>query len=249
MNRLFSCVTRTLLVVLAVCAPRLSEAAPINLGVTFVWSSSYASLEFGPEIGLARTFNAGFLDAGDRLVGPQDSFEIAGGTIELISGPLIDVTPFLDDAVYTHAPGGTFALEFDLRLPNGSFHHGTFSAPLGQFVIYADAEGGGGRVAGSLGPGLFDLGTARLLHIDPRTLFSPYGGDFHLDSYDSYPAPYRVAKGFGQTELVAVAPEPSATWLIGLGVGVLARRRARRQCRISSTEPTEPERTSRWPGI
>jgi len=218
--------------------PRVSEAGPV--GVEFYHPFSYGDLEFGPDVGFAQIADGGLLSGYPeaRLSGPNGSFEIVEGTINLVSGPLLDVTPSSFDAIYTHAAGGSVSFDFDLLLPNASLHHGTFTAPLGSFIIYADADGGGGHTDGDLGPGLFDDGTATLLGIKPRTLFSPGGAWLWLDSYDSYPSSHRVAQSFGSTEVIATTPEPATGLLLVVG-GIAGALRFRRRHQISaSTQST-----------
>ncbi|HEY6510229.1 MAG TPA: hypothetical protein VIY56_19535, partial [Vicinamibacterales bacterium] len=146
--------------------PGRVEAAPVV--VEFGFPLSYQDLEFGPDLGLARIQSGGFYAGGDFLAGPIGDFEIVDGFFTLATGPLTDVTPAGGDAVYTHAPGGSLSVVFSLLLANGTLHHGTFTAPLGIFVVKPSDIGG--DTSGDLGPGLFDPGTAQLLGINPHTL-------------------------------------------------------------------------------
>jgi hypothetical protein len=208
--------------------------------VEFEHSFSYGDLEFGPALGLARIVDGGLLDgyAEASLSGPNGSFDIVGGTINLVTGPLLDVAPSGGDAVYTHAAGGSISFNFEILLSDASIHQGAFAAPLDSFIIYADSFGGGGNTSGDVGPGLFDSATAKLLGIRPQTLFSPGAAWLWLDSYDSYPAPYRVAQSFGSTTIIATAPEPAMWWLLTIGASTVAfrfRRRVGQRARLSAT--------------
>jgi hypothetical protein len=209
-----------LALVAAVVAPRDVEARPILAHVEFAFPFTYPDLEFGQGLGFARIQTGGIegnLD--DQLRGPHGTFQIVGGDIHLVSGPLVDVTPTSDDAVYTHAAGGSLSITFDLELRDGSIHHGMFTAPLGEFVIHA------GGTSGDLGPGLFDPVTAHILGIKPRTLSSPDGASLYLDMYDSYPQLHREAQAFGYMPIVAVVPEPGTCLLVVVGLGAALRRK------------------------
>jgi hypothetical protein len=210
---------------LVLLLPGGAHAGPVV--VEFGFPLSYQDLEFGPDLGLARIQSGGFYTNDDFLSGPSGAFEIVDGLFTLESGPLMDVTPDGGDAVYTHAAGGLLSVAFSLLLPGGSLHHGTFTAPLGTFVV---RPGSGGNTSGDLGPGVFDQVTAQLLGISPHTLQSPGGASLFLDIYDSYPDGYRVAKAFGYMEVAATVPEPALWWLITTG-GVAASLRFRRRTR------------------
>lgn len=205
--------------------PSTVQAGPVL--VRFEFPLSYQSLEFGPDLGFARIQFGGFYTHDDFLSGPTGDFEIVDGSFTLETGPLVDVTPSRgDDTVYTHAAGGTISLEFDLLLPDASLHQGTFTAPLGVYVIHT--SGIGGSTSGDLGPGVFDRGTAQLLGISRHTLLSRGGASFYLDAYDSYPEPYRVAQAFGYMDVAATVPEPAMWWLIALGAMAVVVRFRRR---------------------
>lgn len=217
---------RSLALVCLLAVPVPAFAAPLT-GVGFQFNNTYANLEFGPALGFARIEGLVFGEAGmDFLDGPPGRFLITRGVLRLSTGPLIDVTPANDgDAVYTYAGGGLVSVEFDVALPGGGTHAGTFEAPLGPYVIYPDSVHGGGDTSGMMGPGLFDRRTARLLGINRHSA----GGfaEFELDTADDYPEPYRVARAYGGWEIVARVPEPSTFALGVLGLGFLfARRRA-----------------------
>lgn len=225
-----ACRSLSLLLVLLAFRPAVVEAGTIF--VEFALPFSYADLEFGPDLGFARIVDSPFLGFDDRLSSPDGEFDIVGGTLNLVTGPLIDVTPSGGDAVYTHAAGGSISIEFDLLLPDGSTHHGTFEALLGLYTILPDGVGGGGDTSGLLGAGLFDEGTATLLGINRHTL----SGDasLFLDTSDVYPDTFRVAKAFGYLDVVAI-PEPSLLLLIALGGGAAALR-SRRRTRATAGE-------------
>lgn len=206
--------------------PSAAHAGPIF--AEFAFPLSYFDLRFGPDVGHAEIDSVGFGDGDDMLIGPGGEFTILSGAIHLYSGALLGVVPFGADAVYEHAPGGWLGMEFDLLLPDGSIHSGTFSAPLGAFTIYADGAGGSGDAAGALGPGVFDRGTAHLLGIKARTLATPWGAFLYLDSYDSYPDTDRTARAFGYLDVDARVPEPALLLLMATGaVAVVWRLRAR----------------------
>ena len=224
-----------LFVLLTLFVPSVAMASPLY--VTFVWDMTYGNLEFGPALGFARIVDQGLgPDAGVRLDGPAGTFDVVGGTFNLWTGPLLDVTVKGSDAVYTHAAGGAVSVVFDLELPDGSVHHGTFRAPLGRYVVSPDFVGTGGDTDGGLGRGVFDVGTARLLGIGRHTLSG--SASFYLDTYDAYPDPSRVAKSFGYMDVAAAVPEPGASLLFLMATGavaVLRRRRSisRSSCRVS----------------
>jgi hypothetical protein len=207
-------------------APLDAAAAPVTL--EFYSAFSYMDLEFGPALGYARIAGGTYQDPlDDRLSGPNATYAIHGGTVDLTSGPLVNVSLRQDgDADYTHAAGGSVSIAFSLLLPGGGVHSGTYSAPLGVFTVQADGPGNAGSTVGQLGAGLFDSQTALLLGIQRQTL----GGsaNLYLDTYDFYPDPYRVAKAFGSITVVADAPEPALLCLMAVGVGVVARRARRR---------------------
>ena len=204
--------------------PRVVAAAPLY--VTVALPLNYGNLEFGPGLGFARILDQGLGQDDDALWGPNgESFEIVGGVLNLWTGPLLDVTADGFDATYSHAGEGTLSIVFDLGLPNGSIHHGTFVAPLGPQVVFADSQGGGGDTLGTIGEGLFDADTARLLGINRHTLNGVLS--LFLDSYDSYPEPYRVAKSFGYID-IPVVPEPTLLSLAAMAIGAAAFRCRRR---------------------
>jgi hypothetical protein len=210
-----------------VAAPLEAAAAPVTL--EFYSAFSYMDLEFGPALGYARIAGGTYQEPfDDRLSGPNATYAIYGGTVDLASGPLVDVSLRQDgDADYTHAAGGFVSIAFNLLLPSGTLHSGTFFAPLGVFTVQADGPGNAGSTFGQLGAGLFDSRTAMLLGIQRQTL----GGnaDLYLDTYDFFPDPYRVAKAFGSFTVIADAPEPMVICLMVVGAGVVARRVRRRR--------------------
>jgi hypothetical protein len=212
----------SLLLFVLVLRPAPVEATPVL--VTFGFPFSYGDLEFSSDLGSVATIVDNFVSADDLLSGPNGDFSIVGGTFNLVSGPLVDVVPSGGDAVYTHAAGGSISIGFDLLLPDGSTHHGTFEAPLGVYTILPYGVGGGGDTDGPLGAGLFDKGTAKLLGINPHTL----SGDasLFLDTVDSSEQTQRVAQAFGYVNVVAI-PEPSLLWLIALGGAALFKARRR----------------------
>ncbi len=67
--------------------PRVSEAGPV--GVEFYHPFSYGDLEFGPDVGFAQIADGGLLSGYPeaRLSGPNGSFEIVEGTINLVERP------------------------------------------------------------------------------------------------------------------------------------------------------------------
>lgn len=215
-----------------IAAPLHAAAAPVTL--EFYSAFSYMDLEFGPALGYARIAGGTYHDAlDDRLYAPTTTYAIQGGTLGLESGLLTNVSLRPDgDADYAHAAGGFVSIAFNLLLPNGALHSGTYSAPLGVFTVHADGPGNAGSTAGQLGAGLFDSRTAMLLGIQRQTL----GGNanLYLDTYDFYPDPYRVAKAFGSITVVADAPEPALICLMTLGAGVVMRRARRRPRRHSA---------------
>ena len=211
-----------LLFALWLAVPGVTEAGPFSPIVEFAFPLSYPDLEFGQGPGLARIQTGGFegnLD--DQLRGPTGTFQIVAGEIQLISGPLIDITPAFGDAVYTYAAGGSVSIDFDLKLPNASIHHGSFTAPLGEFVI------GPGSTTGDLGPGLFDPSTASLLGIKRHTLYSPGAASLYLDMYDAYPQAFREAQAFGYMPLAVEVSEPAVGLLLCVGGLAAIRRRIR----------------------
>jgi hypothetical protein len=210
-----------------VVMPRVAATAPLY--VTFDFPFNYSDLEFGPSLGLARMVDQPFLvEDGPQLRGPDGEYlDIVGGTLNFFTGPLLDVIPSASDANYIHAGGGGLSIAFDLLLPNGSIQSGTFDAPLAPFTIFADAEGGGGDTYGTIGAGFFDAETASLFGINRNTLEFPLL-TLYLDSYDSYPAPYRVAQAFGYIPIPVVVPEPTLLSLAAMGVGAVALRYRRR---------------------
>jgi hypothetical protein len=208
------------------------EAGPISTTwVEFSFPLSYFPLEFGPDLGFARIVagSGSFQDPIDDAIWAEaGSFQIVGGTIQLMTGPLLDVTPTGSGFhASTHDAGGSFAIQFDLRLPDGSIHPGTFQAALGPYTIVAyDEHADAGGTEGYLGAGLFDAGTAQLLGINRHTVSG--NASLYLDTHDSYPEPYRVAAAFGYVGVVATVPEPSLLLLIGIGGGAVALRSRRR---------------------
>lgn len=213
-----------LIALAAVVAPRGVEASPISTSVDFAFPLSYPDLEFGQGLGFARIQTGGFEgNPDDTLTGPKGTFQIVGGEFQLLSGPLIDITPVGDDAIYTHAAGGSMSIAFYLELQNGSIHHGTFVAPLGTFII----DAAGSSTIGDLGPGQFDAATAHLLGIKPQTLYSAGAASLYLDVYDSYPQPHREAQAFGYMSIAAHVPEPATWLLVAVGFGAAFRRKRR----------------------
>lgn len=190
--------------------------------VTFALPFNYGDLTFGAE-GPARIVDQElFAEDGGELNG----FPIVGGTLNFSTGPLLEVTPFQDDAFYRYAEGGGLALTFDL-LVGDAVHHGTFAAPLvGPYLV------GFWETSGTLGVGAFDAATAALLGISPFTRAGPQG--FYLDLRDTYPAPFRLARSYGYlaietdpiaTSRLAAVPEPSLLILLAGGVAISLRRR------------------------
>jgi hypothetical protein len=118
-----------------------------------------------------------------------------GGLLNLVTGPLEAVTVYPGHTYYEQAAGGSIHISFDLLLPGGGIHNGTFSAPLVKFLMGADNVSwngqGGGQVDTSIGPGQFDKATAQLLGIAPHTLATDQF--LHTDNYDAYQEPHRLA--------------------------------------------------------
>jgi hypothetical protein len=202
--------------------PRVVAAAPLY--VSFDLPFNYGDLEFGSGLTLARIVDQPLLaEDGGLLVDPEDqSFPIVGGTLNFVTGLLLEVIPQVEDARYFYSEGGRISIAFDLLLPSGLIQSGTFQAPLmGPYIIYGDFW----ETAGALGIGQFDAATAQLLGINPSTL--PGSQGFYLDLYDAYPDPYRVAKSFGYID-IQVVPEPTVLSLALIGVGAVALRYRRR---------------------
>ena len=232
MRRLFPALRTAALLMCFVCwQPSAVGASPVL--VDFYFPFSYADLEFGPALGYARIVNDPFdhpLD--DSLTGPNGKFSIASGVRNLVSGPLLSITDLGSSAHYLHDAGGTLSIDFDLELPGGGTHHGTFAATFGTFTIrVCHVPSFCGETTGELGSGLFDDYTAKLLGIHPQTLGGSFERKLFLDTNDFYPEPSRVAKAFGEIGITAVAPEPSLLLLTGSGFGAMILRAIRQRQR------------------
>ena len=217
----------TVLACMLVCLlARPAAADPVI--VQFSWDQTYGDLEFGSAVTHARITSDPLGEGPTTLDGPTGDFPIVDGLFTLVTGPLLDITPTRDDAVYTYAGGGSVSVVFDLLLPDGNIHHGSFfSAALGQYVIYGDTPGGGDSTEGGFGAGSFDRGTATLLGIRRHTL----GGDAsqYLDSRDQYPDPYRLSRSFGYMPIQARSvPEPPVWMFLTMAAGAVWHRLYRR---------------------
>ena len=212
------------LVSLLALLPTWAAASPVT--VTFNLDLTYFSLRFGSGV------NNAWVDSGMTFGGPELDvsgadvtakwFDIVGGRLAFVSGSLLSVTPTADDAIYQYDGGGSLFASFDLLLPNGRVQTGTFTASLGPLTLTPS-------VNASLGAGLFDAATAKLLGITPYTT----GGTLprYVDLFDRYPEPYRMEKMFGEMDITAEAPEPPALLLLiagGIGLTLAGRRRQRR---------------------
>jgi hypothetical protein len=191
--------------------PTLANASPII--VEFNFDLNYFNLRFGSAVNNAWV-DEEFSDPRDVTSWDPDAgvlanFDIVGGSMNLITGSLLSITPDGTDAVYTYDGGGSVFLTFDLLLPSGEIQSGTFAAPLGPLTIW------GSSVDGQIGPGVFDEATAKLLGIYRYTI----GGNVprYTDVYDQYPDPYRMVQWFGELDVVGEVPEPSESLLLGIG--------------------------------
>jgi hypothetical protein len=183
-----------------VASPVSAETIEIHLNTDI----SYGRLEFGS--GPARIDGQAFLpEQGVELSVGERRFDVMSGELSMVTGPLVDVTPNGIDAAYTHDAGGWISIAFDVVLPGGTLHHGTFDAPLGVFVIYGDPTGG--MAEGPLGQGSFDTATAQLFGIHRLTTAGAIY--WFLDSVGDYPSPNRISHSFGDVIVNAVVPEPT----------------------------------------
>lgn len=196
--------------------------------VQFDWQTIYGDLEFGPALGFARIVNQPLDETPlSTVYAPNNEiFTIVDGTFNLTTGPLLEVVEGASGVTYSHAGGGSVSVLFDLELPNGSIHHGTFVAPLGPFLIVdelSDFSEATGFTTGLLGQGLFDVGTATLFGISPLTSGGEF--NFYLDFLDElYPERFREGRSYGVLPIFVtpVVPEPALPSLAVMSLAALS---------------------------
>jgi hypothetical protein len=212
-------------------SPGIAQAAYVSFGYDFDTNGScnYMSINYGS--GVPNAWIDDSLGCSLSIYTSAGDFDMVGGTLSLVTGPLLDVTPRvgIDDSIYTYASGGLLKIEFELLLAPGKFFTGSFTAPVETYTIYSNGPQDAGATVGNIGAGLFDKESAKLFGINRQTTGGEAG--FYLDSYGTDSEPIRNAPFFGAIDVAAVeaVPEPSLVALLGIAGAAAIKRRVTRR--------------------
>ena len=227
-----------LVVFLTVAIARAADALPVSYDAELWAEQDYGNLLFSNSPG-TKAFNEWELGGEHPLTmfrGDPNDYPIATGAILWESGlfkrSLLENNPPCCEYIKSiYDRGGALNVAFDLELPGGGIHSGTFSATLGQVVIHGSHDSGrldkvrmhDGRID-PISAGLLGMPSFRHLGGDLEIFL-----DFNENDFGQVD---RVARTFGYVNIAV--PEPSLLALLPLGLGLaLARRRTIAAGRIS----------------